>query len=215
MSDQEVTLDLKKREIIRKGLNKLKKDGQLPAVIQNEGKESIIVSANTIDIQKVYKQVGKRHPVSVKVDNKEYLTIIKEVDFDPKKHQMRHVVFSTIKQDEKVETEVPVELVGDAPAAKLGLIIEQHLDDVQIEAFPKDLPDQVTVSIEGLEKIGDKITVADIIIPKGVTILTEPEHSIAVVEEHIVKEEETPAEEEPVEAATESAESETPAEESN
>lgn len=183
MSDKNITLELVERKQVRKGLNKFRKDGQIPAVIHDQGKESIIVSGSYVDIVKAYNKAGKHHPIEVKLGKESYLTIIKDVDFETRKHTLRHVVFGTIKQDEKVETEVPVIIVGDAPAQKAGLLLIKQIDHVKIEAFPRDLPDGVNVSAEGLNEIGDKITVADIIAPKGVTILTEPDHPIASVEE--------------------------------
>jgi large subunit ribosomal protein L25 len=195
VSDQEIKLTLAKREIVRKGLNKLKNNGQIPAVIQNPGKESIVVSTTLSEAKKVFKQAGKRHPVTVILGKDNYLTIIKDVDFEPKKHTIRHIVFAIIKQDEKVETEVPIVLLGDAPAVKVGLHLNVQLDDVEIEAFPKDLPDEVSISIENLAEIGDKLLVSNIVAPQGVTILTEADRPIVTVEELKVQEEE-PVEEE-------------------
>jgi large subunit ribosomal protein L25 len=183
VSDKNITLELVERKQVRKGLNKFRKEGQIPAVIHNPGKESFIVSGSYVDIVKVYNKAGKHHPIEVKLGNETYLTIIKDVDFETRKHTLRHVVFGAIKQDEKVETEVPVIIVGDAPAQKAGLLLIKQIDHVKIEAFPRDLPDEVTISVEGLIEIGDKITVADIVAPKGVTILTEPDHPIASIEE--------------------------------
>lgn len=183
MSGQDINLELVERKQIRKGLNKFRKEGQIPAVIHNPGKDSIIVSGNFLEVTKVYQQAGKHHPVDLKVGSKSYLTIIKDADFEPKKHTLRHVVFGIIKQDEKVETEVPIVITGDAPAQKAGLLVIKQLDHVELEAFPRDLPDQVTVSSEKLVEIGDRITVADIDSISGVTILTEADHPIATVEE--------------------------------
>lgn len=212
MASQDITLLLTERKQIRKGLNKFRNAGFIPAVIHDPGKDSIIVSGTYPDMLKVYHQAGKHHPVNVKVGNDTYLTIIKDVNFEPTKHILRHVVFDIIKQTEKVETEVPIVFIGDdAPAQKAGLLIIKQLDHVQVEAFPRDLPDEVTVSQENLVEIGDKITVADIIVPNNVTILTEPEHSIAVVEELKEPEPEEVEEEIPAEEAAEGTE-ESPAE---
>ena len=57
------------------------------------------------------------------------------------------------------------------------------MDAVEIEALPKDLVDELTVNVAQLSEIGDKVTVGDIQLPQGVTILTEADHPIAVVEE--------------------------------
>lgn len=202
MTNQKITLALEKREIIGKGLNKLRNEGFVPAVIHDHGKDSLIVSGKYNDVFKVYQEAGRHHPVNVQVGDKNLLTIIKEVDIEPTKHLLRHIVFGTIKQNEKVETEVPVELTGDAPAAKIGLVISKQLYHVQIEALPKDLPDEILVSIDQLEQKGDKITIADITPPSGVTILDEPEQVIVAVEEETIQQVEEP------EAAEEAAETE-------
>ncbi len=199
MSKQEISVKLEKRTQIRKGLNNLKKAGKIPAVIHNHGQESIIVSGDFMELSKVYERAGKHHPVNVKVNNKEMLTIIKDVDLDPKRSILRHVVFGAIEQNEKVETEVAVVLEGEIPAKKGGLVINIQLDHVQIEAFPRDLPDSLTVNAESLIEVGDRIIVSDIKIPNGVKILIEAEHPIATVEEPRVQEVEEPE----VETATE------------
>lgn len=185
MSQDTITLTLEKRDVVGKGLNKLRREGQTPAVIHNHGQESVIVSGPAIEVLKVYKQAGKHHPVMVQVGDKKYMALIRSVDFEPKKNQLRHVVFNAIKQDEKQKTEVPIHFVEDAeiPAEKAGLMVIRQLDAVEIEALPKDLIDELTVDPSSLAEIGDKITVADIKVPAGIEILTEAEHPIATVEE--------------------------------
>lgn len=183
MSSEEITLNLEKRTVEGKAVKQLRRDGLVPAVVHTHGKQSKIVMAPHADISRVYNQAGKHHPLSLTLGKETYLALIKDVDFDPKKHQMRHVVFNSIRQDEKAETEVPVHLTGEIPAEKAGLMVIRQLDVVLIEALPKDLVDEVTVDASGLSEIGDKITVADIVVPSGVTILTEPEHPIATIEE--------------------------------
>ena len=183
MSDSDVSLALDERKVIGKGLNKLRHEGLVPAVIHDHGKPSINVMAQYGLIAKTYEKAGKHHPVNLTIDGKKETAIIKDVHFDPVKHVIRHVVFQAIRQDETVETEVPVVLVGEIPAEKAGLMVITHLSHVAAEALPKDLPDELTVSTESLIEVNDKITVADLTIPSGVTVLTEPETLIASVEE--------------------------------
>ncbi len=184
MSDQDITVVLEAREQVGKGLNQLRREGKVPAVIHNHGKDSVVVVGSYLDLVKTYQTAGKHQPVNIKVGKDEYFTIIKDVDFEPKKQTLRHVVFNAIRTDEKVESEVPIVLEGDEiPAEKVGLMVIRQLDHVNIEALPKDLIDSVSVDATKLAEIGDKITVADIVVPQGVTILTEAEHPIATVEE--------------------------------
>jgi len=183
VSNDSITLTLQKRDAVGKGLNKLKSDGMIPAVIHNHGKESVVVSGQFMELNKAYQHAGKHQPITIKVDGQEYFTIIKDVDFEPKKNILRHVVFNTIRQDVKTEAEVPIIFEGDViPAEQASLMVIKPLDHVIIEALPKDLVDSVTVDVTVLAEIGDRIHVSDIKLPAGVTIKDDPEQTIAHVE---------------------------------
>ncbi len=183
MSNEEIALALKEREVLGKKVKHLRREGFIPAVIHDHGQPSKVVMAPYIDLMKVYGKAGKHHPLSLSLGKQTYMALIKDVDFDPKKHQMRHVVFNAIKQDQKVQTEVPLHLEGEIPAVKTGLMLITNLDSVEIEALPKDLIDELRVDATSLVEIGDKITVADIKVPVGVEILTELDHPVATIEE--------------------------------
>jgi large subunit ribosomal protein L25 len=183
VSGKDVALVVEERSVQGKQVRQLRRDGMIPAVIHDHGKESKIVMVPLTSMQKVYNEAGKHHPLSITLGKQNYMALIKDVDFEPKKHLMRHVVFNAIAQDQKVQTEVPIHVEGDIPAEKVGLMVIKQLDAIEIEALPKDLIDSVSVDASGLAEIGDKITVADIKVPDGVVILTELEHPIATIEE--------------------------------
>ena len=182
MADK-ITLTLEPRTVLGKGLNGLRRDGLVPAVIHEPGKESIPVMLPYINMVKTYKEAGKRHPLSLKVGSKTYMAMIKDVDFEPRRQELRHVVFNSIKMNEKVEAEIPVHVIGEIPAEKLSLMVLTQLDRVMVEALPNNLPDELTVDGSTLADIGDKLTVADIKAPEGVTIITEAEAQIAIIEQ--------------------------------
>src|SRR3989344_1864455 len=183
MAGQNIALSLEERKVQGKAVKQLRRDGMVPAVIHDHGKPSKVVMAPYLELYKVYKQAGKHHPLSLNLGEQNYMALIKDVYFDPRKNRLEHVVFNAIKQDEKVETEVPVHIEGEIPAEKIGLIIVRPLDVVQVEALPKDLVDEIKIDGAKLAEIGDKITVEDIVVPEGLTILTEADHTLAVVEE--------------------------------
>ena len=183
MADVDAPVKLEQRTVAGKGLNKLRHDGVVPAVIHNHGAESILVMAPERELVKIYQAAGKHHPLNLEVGSDKYLALIKDAHFDPVKRRLQHIVFQAIKQDEKVEAEVPIRIEGDVPAEKVGLMLLHQLDAVEIEALPKNLPDELVVSAEGLVELHDKITVGDLVVPSGVTILTDAEHPIATVAE--------------------------------
>jgi len=184
MSSDTIAVELSERQTLGKGLQKLRHDGLVPAVIHDHGKESIHVMGDFQTLNKVYAEAGKHHPVELSVGKQNHLALIKDVDFEPVKHRMRHVVFQAIKQNEEVEAEIPVVFKEDAeiPAEKMSLLVLKQLDHVEVKALPRDLPNELVVDPSTLAEVGDHLTVADLKAPAGVTILTAPETSIAVVE---------------------------------
>ena len=183
MSDQDITLVLENREAVGKAVKKLRREGQLPAVIHDHGKASIHVMAGSTELTKVWKQAGKHHPVHLVVGTKKYLALIKDADFEPRRNQLRHIVFNSIEQNKPVETEVPVVFEGTPEAEKVGYMLLRQIDSVIVKALPNNLPDAIKVDVSGLAAVGDRLHVSDLILPANVTMITEPEHAVAIVEE--------------------------------
>lgn len=211
-----IALTLEKRDITGKSVKKIRSEGKVPAVIHDHGKDSVIVMVPYLEVSKAYQQAGKHHPLSLTIDGKNYTALIKDINFDPRRNEIQHVVFNAVSADQKVEAEIPIHIEGEIPAQKTGLMVITQLTHVEVEALPKDLPDQLSVDGEKLVQIGDKLTVADIKAPSGVVILTELEHPVATVEEtkaQMSAEEEAEESEEATEETEESEKTESPAEE--
>lgn len=183
-SGNDIVVDLQERTVLGKGLQHMRASGTVPAVIHDHGQPSIHVMADHRALAKAFEDAGKHHPVQLKVGTIQHLALIKDVDFHPVKRELRHVVFQAIKQDEEVEAEIPVVFKEgvEIPAEKLSLLVLKQLDHIEVKALPRDLPDELVVDPSSLAEVGDHVTVADIEVPAGVTILTELEHPIATVE---------------------------------
>ncbi len=181
MTDIDKPVELQTRTVMGKGLNALRRDGYTPAVIHNHGKDSLHVMASQVELTKVYQAAGKHHPLELNVGSEKYLALIKDAHFNPVKKRLEHVVFQAINRNEKVEAEVPIHIDGEVPAEKVGLMVLHQLDHVEVEALPRDLPDELKVDATKLAELHDEITVADLIVPKGVEVLTESDRPIARV----------------------------------
>jgi len=100
-----------------------------------------------------------------------------------------HADFYQVNLKEKVKTMVPLVLTGEAKAVteKVGMLL-QTLSEVEIEALPDSLPENVEVSVEHLAAIDDHVSVGDVKAPEGVTILSDEGQVIAKVAELVVEE---------------------------
>lgn len=181
---QDINLTLQQREVLQKGLNQLRDQGKIPAVIHDHGKPSLHVLGDYINVVKTFRQAGKSHPINATIGNKKRLVLIKDVDYHPVKNNIRHIVFQSVKQNEETEAEIPVVFKEDVeiPAEKASLMVLKQLDHVQVRALPKDLPHQLEVDPSTLAEVGDHVTVADLKLPAGVTLVTDPDLSLAAVE---------------------------------
>lgn len=186
MSQDKIVLEVTKREVTGKTVKHLRKDGIVPAVVHDHGKDSLNVQGDFVAMTKVWRQAGKHHPVILNADGKTYTTLIKSATFDNRRHQLTHVVFNAVKANETVDAEVPVrpkyaEGNESSPAERNGLLVLSQLDTVAIKAIPSKLPDVLEYDAEVLTEVGEHVTVADLIVPEGVEVVAEPEHSVATV----------------------------------
>lgn len=166
----DISLKLDERTVTGKKVAHLRRDGFVPSVVYGGRTTPIATQSQLVETTKVAHVAGKHSPVHLMIDGKKQLAIIKSIDIDPVKHQVRHVAFHAIKQNEKIVTEVPLVLTGEGEslAEKAGLVVLQALEKIEVRALPANLPEALEISIAELETADDKITLADIKLPEGV-----------------------------------------------
>jgi large subunit ribosomal protein L25 len=166
----DISLKLDERTVTGKKVATLRRSGFVPSVVYGGRADPIATQSQLVETTKVAHVAGKHTPVHLVIDGKKKLAIITSVDIDPVKHQVRHVAFHAIKQNEKSVTEVPIVLTGtgESAAEKAGLVILQALEKIEVRALPANLPESLEFSVAGLESSDDKITLADMELPNGV-----------------------------------------------
>ena len=165
-----ISLKLDERTAEGKKLAKLRESGFTPSVIYGGQDQPIMTQSPQVETAKVVHAAGRHTPVNLTFDGKKKLAIIKSIDMDPVKHVLRHVAFHTIKQNDIITTDVPIVLVGqgESEAERVGLVILQAIEQVEVKAKPADLPESIEISIVNLATSEDKIFVSDIKLSEGV-----------------------------------------------
>ncbi len=186
MSNDQIVLELDKREVLGKKVKHLRSQGLVPAVIHDHGKGSLVLQGDAKEMLKIYLKAGKHHPVVVKVGPKNYTTIIKDIEFEHRHQELVHIVFNAISADQRVEAEIPIhpqfqEGNDASPAERSGLMVLNNLETVMIEALANDLPDVIYYDAEKLVNIGDHIKVSDLILTGNIVLKTDPSSQVASV----------------------------------
>lgn len=165
-----ISLKLDARTVTGKKVATLRKAGIVPSVVYGGTTEPISTQSAIVETTKVAHTAGRHSPVDIVIDGKKVLAIIKSIDIDPVKHVLRHVAFHTINKNDKIVTEVPIELVGlgESAAERAGLVVLQAIEHIEVRALPANLPESIEMSIIDLATDEDKLTVGDITLPEGV-----------------------------------------------
>jgi large subunit ribosomal protein L25 len=178
-----IALSVKKREVFGNRVKSLYRDGLIVGNVFGRGQASVAIEGDYETIRKVVTEAGKNHAIELKIEGEgDHLVLVKNVDVDPSKGRIRHVEMQMVNRNEKVEAEVPIELIGTAPAVLAGNMVMTLNDTVVVSANPTSLPDHLEVSAELLVDPEDMITVANITVPNGVEIMTELDTPLFKVE---------------------------------
>ena len=166
----EYKLTLKKRELTGKKLGNLRKQGLIPSVVYG-GKAPIMGASEYVPTEKVLAKAGYHSPIDLDIDGKKQLAIVKDVQVDPVSRMILNVEFQAISAREAVVATTPVVIVNfeESEASKTyHFAINQSVVELDVKAKPADLPKELTVDASQMKEVEDKITIADITLPKGV-----------------------------------------------
>src|ERR1051326_6789399 len=99
--------------------------------------------------------------IELRLDGDKVLAMPREVQRDHIRGELKHVDFIRIARDEKIAVEVPIQLIGESHGVKEGGVIEHHLWNVHVEAFPQDVPTSIEADISELG-LNESLKVAQI-----------------------------------------------------
>lgn len=201
------------RALTGKKVKNLRKLGQIPAVVYGHQKESLSLSLKERDFSQLFHRAGTTTLINLNLDDRNPVKVlIHAVQTEPLKNKILHVDFYQVNLKEKVRTEVPLEFIGTSEAVEVldGTFVTIK-DAVDIECLPEDLLHTIEVDISQLKTFEDSIRVKDLVVPPSVSVLNDPEETIAMVTEPRSEEEMAALDEALVEDVT-AVESETGAE---
>jgi large subunit ribosomal protein L25 len=211
-----IELTVTNREILGKKVKHLRRQGITPVHLFGHGIESLALQCDTGELERVLGQAGQTRLISLKLDKekKPRSVVVREFDRDWRKGQLVHVDFYQVKMEEKIKLEVPVALVGEAPALKSKTyMLEHELGTLTVECLPAKIPASLEVDISSLTEPEQTIRVKDVILDKDITVLNDPDLVVAKISSRPVEKIEEEVVEEVAEEAVEAPEEAAPGEE--
>ncbi|RLC38888.1 50S ribosomal protein L25 [Candidatus Falkowbacteria bacterium] len=176
----------------------MRREGYVPAILYGPKTKNIKLKIKSLPLEKTYKKSGESTLIDLQVgEEKTIKVIIKDIQKNIINDKIEHVDFFEVDMNKKIEVEIPLEFIGEAPAVKeLGGTFMKNLESIQVKCLPGDLIESIEVDTSSLKTYEDDINVRDLGIPDNFEIITQSTAQVANVLAPRIVEEETDIKEE-------------------
>jgi len=148
-----------------------RREGKVPAVLYGHGADPQHLVLPAREFAAVLRNFGTNAVLTLDVEGKEALALPKSIEIHPVRRNIQHVDLIIVRRGEKVTVEVNVVVEGDAGPDTL---VTQETNSIEIESDAMSIPEHLTLSIEGAAA-GTQFTAAEVPLPDGVTLISDPE----------------------------------------
>ncbi len=174
----QVELQVSKREILGKKVRFLRRQGITPVHLFGHDIESLALQCGTDALQRMLAQSGHAALVAVKLGNErgQRSVVVREIQRGSRRGELLHVDFYQVRMAEKIKVEVPVVLVGEAPASRArGNTLLQELNTLTVECLPSEIPASVELDLSALTDPEQVIRAGDVEVGEEIAVLNDPE----------------------------------------
>lgn len=178
---ERVELPATSREVFGKKVKRLRAEGLIPAVLYGPDTPPRPIQANERHFVAALREAGSTALIDLTVDGEAeaYVVLARSVQLDSISGRLLHADFYQVRLTEMVKTSPRLVFFGESPAVAEGsAVLITSMNEVEVECLPTDLVNSIEVDLSGLEMLGDSITVGELPVPAGVTILVDVNQSV-------------------------------------
>jgi large subunit ribosomal protein L25 len=181
MADDQTTLTVAPRAVDgSRATRRLRREGLVPGVVYGGGDDPVSFQVDARELRQALAHAGA--VITLAIDGAQSPVVLKEQQRHPVTGATLHVDLLRVDLKQKINAVVALELTGteDAPGAKAGGVLEQIVRELNIEALPTEIPDAIRHDVSEME-IGDTVALEAVAMPEGVTLLDDPEATVATL----------------------------------
>lgn len=181
MSGDRITLEVKERgaaELGTRNVKRLRKEGLIPGVLYGKVTKAFVVGERELR-SALTGPSGLHAIVDVVIEGQKtpHHAVLKDYQRHPVRDTITHVDFHEVRLDQPIQATVTVQLVGEAPGAKSGGVVQQVARELRVEALPASIPEFIEIDLSGLE-LGDTLRLEAVPPIDGVTFLDDPDETV-------------------------------------
>jgi large subunit ribosomal protein L25 len=168
-------LSARPRTLLGKKVSRLRRQGRVPCNIYGRNVASTAIDVEAAELRHIVRTVGHTGLVRISLDAGAPRTaLIRQIQREAVTGQFLHIDFQEVSLTERMSVRVPVALVGRAPVADFGGLINQALDHVEVECLPSDIPSHFELDVSNIATTDAVLHVSDLVVPADVTVTTDP-----------------------------------------
>lgn len=158
---------------------RLRKQGRVPGVIYGKG-ATIAIDLDGRELSAHLRTISESTIVKIDVDGNMHDAFVKSTQRNIQDGNILHVDFYEIEMGKLLRARVSVHITGNPIGVREGGILETPLHDIEVECFPKDLPERVSIDISGLS-VNQSVHVRDLTLGSGVKLISAEDQVVALV----------------------------------
>lgn len=181
----ELKLNAQIRDVKGTGASRqLRRENIVPAQLYQRDKENVNLQVVAKELDKIIAEAGTSTIISLVIDGEDHKVLIRDYQRHPYKNQYLHVDFLGVNLDEKLRVSVPVVLLNRDDIYVQPSVLMQHLEEIEIEALPMDIPSQAELDVQTME-YDDTFYVKDLELVNDdkIEVLTDLEEAIVTLTE--------------------------------
>lgn len=178
------TILVQQRAVTGSNVAKLRREGVLPATVYGRGLPAVTVQMPYADARDLMNDRGLNtlFQLSVEGESETRPVVVRQMSQHPVTRRLEHLEFYQVDLARPIESDVIVELTGEAPAvSRFGGMVVQVVETLKVSALPGDLPERLDVPLQALSTLESKMSVRDLVPPHGVTILSNPSQLVVQI----------------------------------
>ncbi len=176
------SLNVETRTERGKGLERMRTEGKLPAIMYGPKEETTSLTLDRIAFEKLFKQAGESSVIVLQGLATPKDVIVHDVAFDARRGGIIHVDFYAVEAGKEITVHIPLVFEGEAPATKQGGTLTKVLHELEITCTPANLPKDIVVDVTGLDDFEKQILIKDLAIPANVTLEHDLDEVVALVQ---------------------------------
>ena len=171
MSDKNALTAAVRTEFGKGSARRARREGQVPAVLYGHKTEPRHLLLGALEFAAILRYAGTNALLTLDIEGEEQLALPKQIDVHPLTRIIEHTDLLVVRKGEKVVVEIAVLVTGEAAP---GTLVTTDADVIEVEVEATNIPEEFELSIAGVEA-GTQFTAADVTLPTGATLISDPE----------------------------------------